>query len=747
MMNKLILTGIVCLLAVLTGKAQDIATARIASVGSTVTFRGVALNGAELANIRYIQDATGGIAIYGSNLSTVSAGDSVLVTGIMTNYNNLVEVTPVTSVNVLASVALPAAQTIADVSTVGEQHESELLKFNNCFFTTGGSTFAGNTNYAVTVNGQTLQVRILNGSPLIGEIIPGGEVSLTGIMSQYCASPETGCTSGYQLLLRTASDIQSSSSISLTSPISVSTIATTSFEIHWSTNIAGTDSYIKYGLTPALELGTIGANDATDHVASLTGLTPATIYYVKAYSWNNADSAVTLERTFATQSLSSGTITAYFNRFTDDSFSSGEDAVFLDHLVADTLAAYIDRAVSTLDICIYNWDDSFYGMKIIDAVNDARARGVKIRVIHDGSTFNSAIGEINSQIRRLETPQGSDYTIMHNKFVIIDANASNPDLPVVWTGSTNFTGGQLVDDANNVIIFQDQSLARGYKMEFDEMWGDTSQTSAANLTLSKFGQFKTDNTPHEYIIGGKRVESYFSPSDHTNAQILRTIATADEDLYFNLFVVTRTDLAYGIKDQIILNSLASKGMIDDAATSASPYGILQPTMGQNLALNGHNWILHHKYMIIDESAAASDPLVVTGSHNWSSAADQKNDENTVIVHDASMANQFYQEFMGRWCERNGLNCFADIQEAIESEKLVVYPNPSAGSFTVAVTGDGGQALLTLTDLAGKCVHTQQVQTINGLNEVSVGNSGIGKGVYLLQWTTAEGQISKRVMID
>jgi len=742
-MNKFIL-AVYCLTALLSANAQDIATARTTPVGGTVTFRGVSLNGGELPNIRYIQDATAGIAIYGSNLSSVAEGDSVLITGTMTNYNNLAEITPATF-TILASVNLPAAQVISDVSTLGELHESELLRFNACYFSNGGSAFAGNTNYNVTTGGQTLQVRILNGSPLIGQIIPSGEVNLTGILSQYCTSPADGCTSGYQLLLRTLADIQSTSTIFLTTPISVSAITTTSFDIHWSTNIAGDDSYIRYGLTPDLELGEIPANDAVNHTVTIPGLTPATIYYVKATSRNLADSAVTLERTFATASLSSGRITSYFNRRTDNSYSTGENAIFLDHLVADTLAAYINRATSTLDICIYNWDNLTNGMKIITAVNAAHARGVKVRVIFDGSTMNSADNTLNSAINRVITPQGSDYALMHNKFVVIDANASNANLPIVWTGSTNFTSGQLVTDANNVIIFQDQSLARGYKMEFDEMWGDTSQTAPANTLLGKFGQFKTDNTPHEYVIGGKRVESYFSPSDQVNAKLISTIATADTDLYFSLFVVTRTDLAYGIKDQIILNSLTSKGMIDDEATSAAPYSILAGTMGQNLALNGHSWILHHKYMIIDQSDLSSDPLVVTGSHNWSSAADTRNDENTVIVHDAATANNFYQEFMGRWCERNGGNCLAGTDEAAAGEAMTIYPNPNTGTFSLVTAGDGSVAEIELSDITGKTVYSQQVQTVQGSNEVVVSET-VEAGVYLLNWTMNGRTVSRRVII-
>ena len=81
MMKKQLILVVSCFLAVITASGQDIATTRNASVGSTVTFRGVSLNGAELPNIRYIQDATGGIAIYGTNLTAINEGDSVLVTG------------------------------------------------------------------------------------------------------------------------------------------------------------------------------------------------------------------------------------------------------------------------------------------------------------------------------------------------------------------------------------------------------------------------------------------------------------------------------------------------------------------------------------------------------------------------------------------------------------------------------------------------------------------------------------------
>ncbi|MCP4075596.1 MAG: hypothetical protein GY744_05380, partial [Gammaproteobacteria bacterium] len=41
---------------------------------------------------------------------------------------------------------------------------------------------------------------------------------------------------------------------------------------------------------------------------------------------------------------------------------------------------------------------------------------------------------------------------------------------------------------------------------------------------------------------------------------------------------------------------------------------------------------------------SANPVAITGSHNWSASAESINDENTLIVYDANIANQFHQEF-------------------------------------------------------------------------------------------------------
>ncbi|MEI6455702.1 MAG: T9SS type A sorting domain-containing protein, partial [bacterium] len=50
----------------------------------------------------------------------------------------------------------------------------------------------------------------------------------------------------------------------------------------------------------------------------------------------------------------------------------------------------------------------------------------------------------------------------------------------------------------------------------------------------------------------------------------------------------------------------------------------------------------------DQSSPDEDPFVWTGSHNWSDAANTVNDENTIVIHDATVANLYYQEFKKRF---------------------------------------------------------------------------------------------------
>lgn len=68
--------------------------------------------------------------------------------------------------------------------------------------------------------------------------------------------------------------------------------------------------------------------------------------------------------------------------------------------------------------------------------------------------------------------------------------------------------------------------------------------------------------------------------------------------------------------------------------------------------DGTSWpdgpVFHHKYMITDSEEGSENAMLVTGSHNWSASAESVNDENTLIIQNLNLANQYYQEFTQRF---------------------------------------------------------------------------------------------------
>jgi endonuclease I len=170
------------------------------AIGQTVTVRGVATNGAELGAIRYMQDETGSIAVYGNNVFTnVGRGDSITVTGPLLDFNGLLELSPVTANNVTnhGNVGIPDAMAVP-ISLIGEDIESRLIKIENVTFVQTG-TFAGNTNYNITDGIRTFQVRISNNTSLVNTVIPTGPITVRGLVGQFQAN--------YQILPRDINDI------------------------------------------------------------------------------------------------------------------------------------------------------------------------------------------------------------------------------------------------------------------------------------------------------------------------------------------------------------------------------------------------------------------------------------------------------------------------------------------------------------------------------------------------------------
>ena len=686
----------------------DIATARAQGVGSTVTITGVLTNGDELGPIRYIEDATAGLALYDPTaLSGVVRGDEVTVSGILVDYNGLLEMTPVNSsiTNTTGNTVTP--QLITPIQ-VGELTESELVQINNVIFNSGGSFFSAGT-HDFTSNGQIGKVYIRVGSPLENSLIPMGLVTLIGISSQYTFS--TPANDGYQILPRDSADIIQTGNIIFTSAVMQSNITTSSFDLSWSVS-ANSSTNCNYGTTITLGNTLNNGGNTLMHTMNLTGLQPATFYYVECYSVNGNDTAFSNIGIYSTASNSSGIIRPYFNHSVDVSVSTVVNAQNITTAFNDTIKAYMDLAQNTLDICVYNASDA----TIAAAINDAYNRGVVVRYIADDDVTNTMLSSLDPNIPivyRDPAPAG----IMHNKFIIVDANSTNNSW--VMGGSTNWTNpSNLFNDYNNLIFIQDEAIAKAYTLEFEEMWGGV------------FGHNKLDNTPHNFKVNAKDVEVYFSPSDQTTSRISEFINEVDYTLEFGLLGFTRDDLGLAVIAKNSEFGVNVRGIIEQENINGSEFANLIAAGVNVKSHTGITYQLHHKYAIADANVTASDPTILTGSHNWSSNAENNSDENTIVIHDATIANIYLQEFTERFNELGT----SGIDELINIE-VSIFPNPSKG--VVQVKSDLAIQKINLYMVDGKLIFTTTDTVLNIKTQ----------GIYFIKIITEQGISVKKIVIE
>jgi HKD family nuclease len=711
---------------------QNISDVRKLSEGETATVSGIITNGSELGTIRYIQDATAGLAIYDSKLNDVKRGDSITITGTVDIYNNLFELKNVSLLTIHTSGNKLPAPKVLTINQIGEDYEGQLVQINNIEFENANGTFSGNKNYNFTNGAETGVVRISANSPIVGKGIPTGKINLISICSQY-SYDENDTRNGYQLLPRKMEDFVLNNAINITSSIHISSILKTGFTLSWSTDIESSSQVI-YGTNNNPATWTDYATGTTNaegnlHQVDITGLDPATIIYAKAFSVFNTDTAFSSVGVYATQSNSTGEIKAYFNTPVNTDLSTGTDAQNIGKAMEDTLIAYINRATETIDFCIYNINNSGLS-NVSEALNSAHNRGVRIRFITSGSTAHSGVDDLIANIPVIESPYNSETGIMHNKFVIFDANSAAPTKPWIWSGSTNLTYDQINSDANNMVFIQDQSLAKAYQLEFEEMWGSTGDQP--NYGKAKFGAAKTDNTPHEFIIGENRIQSYFSPSDGTNQQIINAINTADNDLNVETMVITRSDLANAIsaaKSRGADVHVLTNSENDNTETVNSILSAALPD-GKFIFDQTAKATLHHKLAIVDANYAASDPQVITGSHNWSNSANNRNDENTLIIHNADIANQYLQQFGYRFVENGGeLTVSAEV---ITINNIKIYPNPTAGKVTVSAQNP----IDKITIFSSTGIQLTNVNS-NGNLKSEVDFAGLKPGLYILKVETKD----------
>jgi phosphatidylserine/phosphatidylglycerophosphate/cardiolipin synthase-like enzyme len=277
----------------------------------------------------------------------------------------------------------------------------------------------------------------------------------------------------------------------------------------------------------------------------------------------------------------------------------------------------IDAARLSVDVAAYSLSLNSVRYALIRA----HERGATVRVVMESSNMDRSDPQ---RLIEAGIPVIGDNRdgLMHDKFIILDKSE-------VWVGSMNFTDGGAYEDNNNLMRIRSVKMVENYLKEFEEMFLD-----------NKFGEDVLPETPNPSItIEGTQIDTFFSPDDGVLAALVPVLESAQESIYFLAYSFTSNQLGEIVRQKAEAG-LTISGVMDDEQVRSNQGTEFDPFRQADLdvRLDGIDGLMHHKVFIVDEK------IVVMGSYNFSQSAEERNDENLLIIYDPVIAEQFLFEF-------------------------------------------------------------------------------------------------------
>lgn len=282
------------------------------------------------------------------------------------------------------------------------------------------------------------------------------------------------------------------------------------------------------------------------------------------------------------------------------------------------LAEEVNNSKETIDIVLYGIEEE---KEFIEALKEARKRGVKIRAVVDYSkNMDNIYKGTKDFIQEFSAKTDKTETLMHDKFIVFDKNT-------VFTGSINLspTGAQGYN-SNVAVIIKNKELASFYEKEFEQMYN------------GKFSKRKENFETKEVKLDDILIKPYFLPqNDVFNEEILPEIQKAKQEIFVSIFYLTDKTLIEelikaknrGVKVLVLVDALSATNFKDRIMTLRKAK---IPTKVENWG--GKN---HEKTIMIDSR------VLFVGSANFSKSGFYKNDENVLKISSSKIA-KFYRDY-------------------------------------------------------------------------------------------------------
>ena len=318
-------------------------------------------------------------------------------------------------------------------------------------------------------------------------------------------------------------------------------------------------------------------------------------------------------------------------------------------LIMDTLQEVVDDPALSLDALVYECKEPQVLQKLT-------ALGPRLRAIIDDhqdqgkpdsaeSISAAQLKAAGAAVKRLHFGRQQ-----HNKVLIVKRNG----VPVkAIAGSTNFSLRGLYIQANNVLLFSDDTAPRVFSQVFDAYWAPPENKAASSFRanpLSKTWWVVRDKP-------GSRVSLCFSP--HAKADVALSLtpdAAAIEEaessvLYAVVFLNQLTGRVREALDELMDRSLFSYGVAQrvgglavnkpDGARGLLPFAYL----GENAPppfkaewdgnTSERSNMVHHKFVVTDFNGKR--PMVFTGSSNMAAGGEEQNGDHMICIEDRRIA--------------------------------------------------------------------------------------------------------------
>jgi phosphatidylserine/phosphatidylglycerophosphate/cardiolipin synthase-like enzyme len=347
----------------------------------------------------------------------------------------------------------------------------------------------------------------------------------------------------------------------------------------------------------------------------------------------------------------------------------------------EAITAFLARATNSkfgLRVAAYEFRLDLFAA----ALAEAQTREVDLRITFDananpkdknGHVFPrddnrklvKKAGLTSASIERVTRDDVQKPPISHHKFIVLLKNGKPQ---AVLTGSTNFSRGGVFGQSNVVHVVEDPVVASQY-LECWKLLAANTEHETLRTTLSGVNTIPPGRPP-------KGTSTIFSPQLKRDAldfyarlageakhALFMTFAFGINKVFVDVYDKGQAKLRYALLDKLLAPGVKKK----DRPAAAKAMRVLRQRVENRFAvgnrittnkfdrwlseslpgLNTHVQFIHTKFLLIDPLGA--DPIVVTGSANFSDASTLQNDENMLVIRgNRRVAEIYLGEYMRLW---------------------------------------------------------------------------------------------------